>query len=287
MQKKPKSIPINTIADEVNTGIAIEKIAITDLPEEHILDAKRSHREDRHTFFLLEKGVVAIEIDCQKQLIRSPAVVYIHPNQVHRILSFEQVLVSSWAIDNEQLNPAYLTWLEAITPVKPLPLNKETFSLISEAVSLSIKLFKLKNDRLYHSLIKDSCNALVGLVISNYVAHAGAIDKLSRSDTITKLFRATLDRHFATSKKPADYAQRLNISTPYLNECVKSTTGHSVSYHIQQRIMLEAKRLLSHTDKSVKEIALELGYEDYPYFSRLFGKVTGIAPLTFRNKNCD
>ena len=48
-----------------------------------------------------------------------------------------------------------------------------------------------------------------------------------------------------------------------------------------------AKRLLYHTDKSVKEIAFELGYDDYPYFSRLFTKSTGMSALTFRNKRHD
>ena len=88
-------------------------------------------------------------------------------------------------------------------------------------------------------------------------------------------------------KSPAEYAKTLNISSAYLNECVKSTTGNSVSYYIQQRIILEAKRLLYHSGKSVKEIAVELGYDDYPYFSRLFSKVTGMTALAFRNKNHD
>jgi YesN/AraC family two-component response regulator len=88
-------------------------------------------------------------------------------------------------------------------------------------------------------------------------------------------------------KRPADYAEVLNISVAYLNECVKNVTGFSVSHHIQQRIILEAKRLLYHSDNSVKEIAAELGYDDYPYFSRLFVKVAGITALTFRSKNHD
>jgi len=96
-----------------------------------------------------------------------------------------------------------------------------------------------------------------------------------------------LERDFVTVKRPTEYAQQLNISSPYLNECVKKTTGHSVSYHIQQRIILEARRLLYHSDLSVKEIATELGYDDYPYFSRLFSKVTGMTALGFRNKNHD
>ena len=58
-------------------------------------------------------------------------------------------------------------------------------------------------------------------------------------------------------------------------------------YHIQQRIILEAKRLLYHSGKSVKEIATEFGYDDYPYFSRLFSKVAGMNALTLRGKNLE
>ncbi|MEZ0453718.1 helix-turn-helix domain-containing protein [Sphingobacterium thalpophilum] len=68
---------------------------------------------------------------------------------------------------------------------------------------------------------------------------------------------------------------------------MKDVTGQTVSQHIQDRVILEAKRLLYHSDKSVKEIAFELGYDDYPYFSRLFAKNTGISALAFRNKRYD
>jgi len=195
--------------------------------------------------------------------------------------------VSSWAIDNENLNPEYLKLLENITPAKPLVLEKETFFIISEAAALCLKLFARKNNKLYHSLLKDSCNALVALVISYYLEQTNPAGKLSRFEIVTKAFRELLKHNYTTAKRPAAYAQKLNISTPYLNECVKNTTGYSVSYHIQQRVILEAKRLLYYSDTSVKEIATVLGYDDYPYFSRLFTKVTGITALAFRNKNRD
>jgi len=75
------------------------------------------------------------------------------------------------------------------------------------------------------------------------------------------------------------------VSTSYLNECVKKTTGFSVSYHIQQRILLEAKRLLFHSEQAVKEVAVALGFEDIAYFSRFFKKHVGMSALAFRNTN--
>ena len=247
--------------------------------------AGQSHREDRHSFFLLESGTVHVEIDFQKYTIRPSSIIYMHPDRVHRILSLQDVTISSWAIGDENLNPEYLTLLKDISAAKPLVLSKETFSIISEAVALCLRFTQRKTDKLYHSLLKDSCNALVALAVSQYLALAKPVDKASRPEAITKVFRELLERNYTRLKRPAAYAEKLNISTPYLNECVKGTTGFSVSYHLQQRVILEAKRLLYHSGSSVKEIAAALGYDDYPYFSRLFTKLTGVTALTFRNKN--
>ncbi|MCD8539823.1 MAG: helix-turn-helix domain-containing protein [Leadbetterella sp.] len=203
------------------------------------------------------------------------------------MVAFENATVIFLAINSENLNAEYLKSLEEIVPIKPLSVKKEIFSIISETVELCIKLSKRNHEKLYHSLLKDSCNALVGLVASQFLKQFKSNDTLSRFEIVTKAFKAILEKNFTTAKRPAEYAERLNISTPYLNECVKNTTGFSVSHHIQQRVILEAKRLLYHSDKSVKEIATELGYDDYPYFSRLFTKVTGMTALAFRNKNLD
>lgn len=285
MRKKNTYVPVNSIVNEFSAGVAIERTSFKNLP--NLEEAKQSHREDRHTFFLLENGTVHIEIDFQTYIIKSSSVIYMHPNQVHRIIEMENVTVSTWAINNENLNPDYLSLLEGITPAKPLALDKETFSIIFELVSLCLKFSERKNDRLYHSLLKDSCNTLVALVTSQYLEKAKSTTKYSRFDRVTKAFMDLLEHMYTTMKRPTEYAQKLNISTSYLNECVKNTTGYSVSYHIQQRVILEAKRLLYHSDKSVKEIAAELGYDDYPYFSRLFTKVAGMTALAFRNKNLD
>jgi AraC family transcriptional activator of pobA len=283
MRKKTTSIPVNYFADAYNSGIDIGKISIKDLNT--FKERNQAHRHDCHSFLLLENGTVFIEIDFKKYKIKSPSVIYMHPNQVHLVLAFKNVTVCNLAITNENLNPEYLKLLEGIAPAKPLVLKQETFSIISEAVSLCIKFSERKRGELYHSLLKDSCNALVALVISKYIERSGPADKLSRFETVTKAFNKILEGNYTTAKHPAAYAKKLNISAPYLNECVKNTTGYPVSYHIQQRIILEAKRLLYHSNTSVKEIATELGYDDYPYFSRLFTKVTGVSPLTFRNKN--
>jgi len=291
MRKKSKSIPVYRMSDDFGTGISIERISFKDLPGakkatvDSPEDGGHSHRHDGHSFFLLEKGRITLEIDFQEYVVEAPSVTYVHPDQVHYARNAEDVTVSSLSITEEKLNADYLKLLLEMTPAKPWLLKEEAFSTIQETISLCIKVAKLKKERLYHSFLKDSCNALIALMISPYLDSTRSKNKISRFDTLTKAFRENLERNYSVEKSPAAYAKELNLTPSYLNECVRNVTGHSVSHHIQQRVILEAKRLLYHSDKSVKEIAVSLGYDDYPYFSRLFSKITGITALTFRNQN--
>lgn len=283
--RKKASIPVNTMTENNGEGISIDTISLKDLPAPQGME--QSERHDRHTFHVLEKGTINIEIDFQKYTIQSPALVYMHPRQVHRLINFRDVTVSTLAINDECLNPEYLALLEGIAPANPLVLECGVYAIISEAVSLCIKFAAREKDKLYHPLLKDSCNALAALFIAQFLGQSVQTDQASRFATVTKSFNQLLERKYTTAKRPAEYAKALNISVAYLNECIKNATGHPVSYHIQHRIVLEAKRLLHHSAKSVKEIATELGYDDHPYFSRLFTKVTGMSALAFRNKNHD
>jgi AraC family transcriptional regulator, transcriptional activator of pobA len=286
MPKKIQHIPVNHFGDESGaTGISIERLSFEDLPA--LGDWEQPERHDRHSFFLLEKGSVTIEIDFERYHIKSPGAIYMHPDQVHRIIGFDNVTVTAWAITNETLKSEYLQLLEDISPAAPVLLSPDTFGLLLEATSLCIKIAERKKDVVYQSLLKDHVNALAGLIIATYIAQTKTADKLTRSELVTKAFRDDLAHHFTRLKRPSDYAEKLHLSTSYLNECVKITTGQPVSNHIQQRVILEAKRLLYHSDLSLKEIAAALGYDDYPYFSRLFTKVAGIPPLSFRHKNSD
>jgi len=283
--KKKKTIPVNSFNDKYREGIIIARASLNGLPNSK--EIEQSHRDEGHLFILQEKGTTYIEIDFQKHKIKAPALIYIHPNQVHRLIKFENATVGTWMITSENLHQEYIRLLEDLTPVKFLSLKKEPLSIISEMLSLCINFSERKDEKLYYSILKESCNTLVALVISQYLSLSKSTDQISRFTVITKAFKLSLEQNYIEIKSPAEYAKNLNISTAYLNECVKTTTGHPVSYHIQQRVILESQRLLYHSDKSIKEIASELGYDDYSYFTRLFTKVTGMTPLAFRNKNLD
>lgn len=284
MAKKSKPIPLHALPPGNNIGIVVGRMSSNIIPLE---EASHAHRHDFHFFIILEKGEATFEVDFKKVRINNKVLFYIHPNQVHRFIDNKNITVFGLLITNENLRPEYINLLEDIVPAKPLVLHPQNLSLISDAATLCIKVFERKDDKLYQNLLKDNCNALVGLMLSEYLQQTKPVEKLTRFETISKMFKAELDRNLTTLKRPGEYAKALNISTPYLNECLKNATGHPVSYHIQNRIILEAKRLLYHSTKSVKEIAAELGYDDYAYFSRLFLKVAGMSASNFRSKNLD
>ncbi len=284
MLKKTKSIPIHSLSDENDIGIMVGKMSAQDISLEQ---TNYAHRHDFHFFIVQVEGTISFEVDFKKFDTEQSSVFYIHPNQVHRIVQSNEIVIYGLLIDNENLNSEYLHLLEEIVPVKPLVLQPQKMTVILDTLKLCINSFKRKPDRLYQSLLKDNSNALVALILSHYLETAKPTDKLSRFEIVYRDFKGLLEQNFTTKKRPSEYARTMHISPSYLYECVRKTTGLSVSHHIQERIILEAKRLLYHSNRSVKEIATQLGYDDYPYFSRLFTKNTGMSALTFRNKNLD
>jgi AraC-like DNA-binding protein len=111
---------------------------------------------------------------------------------------------------------------------------------------------------------------------------AGSISHSPRVISIANEFRNLVKRDYRSLKRPAAYAQQLNISVAHLNDVVKMVTGLSASALIQKEILSEAQRLLYYSQLSIKEIAVQLGYKDTKYFIRLFTKKTELSPGDYR-----
>jgi AraC family transcriptional activator of pobA len=92
-----------------------------------------------------------------------------------------------------------------------------------------------------------------------------------------------IETHYKTLRSPGDYGELLHISTKALNKASKAHFNKTLTDLIAERLIIEAKRELYLTSKSVKEIAFELGYEDEFYFSRYFKKKVGVSPQIFRD----
>jgi AraC family transcriptional regulator, transcriptional activator of pobA len=91
-----------------------------------------------------------------------------------------------------------------------------------------------------------------------------------------------IEQHYRVCKSPSEYAGMLSISPKALGKLVKDNFGRTLTDMIRERVVYEAKYQLFNTDKSVKEIATGLGYDDPFYFSRLFKNVTSVSPEKYR-----
>jgi AraC family transcriptional activator of pobA len=107
-------------------------------------------------------------------------------------------------------------------------------------------------------------------------------DPTQRSVAVTRRFKGLLEQQFRTLTEVAAYARMLRVTERALNESTRRAAGATASQLIRERVMLEAKRLLLHSDAAVSEIADQLSFEDPAYFSRCFKKHTGRSPVDYR-----
>lgn len=93
-----------------------------------------------------------------------------------------------------------------------------------------------------------------------------------------------IDEHYVAIKEPSRYAEMLNISDKHLNRSVQKTVGKTTTELIHDRVILEAKRLLSKKANNIQQVAFALGFEDASYFSRFFKKKCGYSPRSFQER---
>jgi AraC-like DNA-binding protein len=109
-----------------------------------------------------------------------------------------------------------------------------------------------------------------------------ALKAVDKKPMILQNLKEAIEKDFKSKHAPGDYAVLLNISPNALARITKSYFNKTLTDLITERIIIEAKRELYLTNKTVKEVAWELGYEDEYYFSRFFKKNVNISPQIFR-----
>jgi AraC family transcriptional regulator, transcriptional activator of pobA len=99
---------------------------------------------------------------------------------------------------------------------------------------------------------------------------------------LLRRFMQLLREHFITKKMVTDYADALHITPSYLNQVVKKISGYTASHHIQQCLIMEAKKQAIHSNRSMKEIAYALGFNDMAHFSKFFKNNSGVNFTNFK-----
>lgn len=99
------------------------------------------------------------------------------------------------------------------------------------------------------------------------------------------LFKDLLETGYKSQKQVNYYAKEINITEKRLNQATTKVLGKTPKEIIDDRIMLEAKRILAHTTESIKEIGYDLGFEEPTNFIKYFKKHSKLTPTEFREKH--
>lgn len=130
-----------------------------------------------------------------------------------------------------------------------------------------------------HTKIRALINLIYIEIGRNYlpIYHVNSQTYLAK----VRLFEELIELNFKTMKFAKDYASQLNVSEKHLNRIVKNCLNKTSTALIQERILLETKRMLMHSKLNVSEISLELGFSESSYLIRFFKQKTGLTPLGF------
>jgi AraC-like DNA-binding protein len=133
-----------------------------------------------------------------------------------------------------------------------------------------------------HNMLMAYMKILLIYLSRLYTEQYSATEQLP-DKVLLKRYLSKIEESYTTSHEVNAYAEMLNISAGHLSELVKEQSGKPAIIHIHDRLILESKRLLFHTDYAIKEIAYHLGFEDASYFNRFFKRLTNHTPVAYRD----
>jgi len=248
---------------------------------------KHIDKPHKHDFFIIisfDRAKGTHSIDFQNYAINNRQIHVLFPDQVHK-----------WYIEPD--STGYQLMIDKIFFERFAPYFRFSFTnyINHPVISLTEAVFKLlkyefeaiKDDlQTEHSLqdIISARTAVIAAIVSKTAEDIFTDAKVFQSNPRLAKFNLLIDQFFKEEKSVVFYASKLNISANYLNILCKKNLKVSATQLIQQRILLEAKRMLQSTNLSIKEIAFELGFVDHAYFSNFFKSQTKCTPTAFREE---
>jgi AraC-like DNA-binding protein len=250
----------------------------------------KPHRHNYYTVIWSYNATGKHIIDFNEYRIEPQHIFFVSPGQVHQVISNPNstgvvILFTSEFLQKNSIREDFISNLRLFhnsdeTP--PLPLNEsmaKKLRIFADAMNETFKSsadMKLDTLGAYLKLFLIECNNHCSL----YPSENSQSIEVGRS--LVQNFKNLVEIHFRTLHLVKDYADLLHVTPGYLNEVIKEAIGKPAKNYIQNRIILEAKRMLTFTNKNLKEIGYDLGFEDPSHFSKFFKAYTGISFAEFK-----
>jgi AraC family transcriptional regulator, transcriptional activator of pobA len=241
-------------------------------------------------FGLILSGTATERIGLQTYPVKSYSVVFTFPGQIVSYtetspdLSFLYCLLDDEFMANPHLNRTLIDSFGFFraegVPVFDLP---ESTGTLIQALLEKIKAESATGYADYDTLIRLYLHEIFILINRAYSPNSRPdAEILNRGQVISRHFKELVSQHFLREKQVQAYADLLSVSPRHLSEIIKTNTGYPPSHWILTMEMLEARFQLKYSTQTVAEVAYNIGYQDAAYFSKVFRKVVGMAPIQYR-----
>lgn len=255
-----------------------ENIIVKKIEKSSPLNFKGTHR---HNFYEMLYFTYAAEdqvhsIDFKKSKIETDCFYMLKPGQVYdmELTTQKGYLI---AIKSEYLNsfhPNFDSYLYFTLPDK-IQMDSNDLNTMEQTILL------IRNE-LTQKKRTDLISSLVNTLVTQCILSFNDNIKKSGIDKRVLQLITLIDEYYPIEREVTFYASRLSLSEKRLGVLTRQALGYTVKGLIQQRILLEAKRLINQGNLSFKSIAFQLGFVDASYFSRFFKKYSGITPEQFK-----
>ncbi|MDO6391063.1 AraC family transcriptional regulator [Pontibacter sp. BT731] len=258
--------------------------------KEHLF-IREPHKHDFYIILLVTKGTGVHTIDFREYDVKPGTVFLLTPGQVH-----------SWQLSNDADGFVVFFTQEYYTREYPDRLLSDfpffNALLYSPVIRLSetdeatllpvLQMLKQEyelDSPMRNSVLSRYLDILLMKLARIFLPDGNAAAPIAKEQTLIQDLERLINLHYKEHKNVAFYADRLHVTSKHLNEVCKQSFGKTTKDILQYRIILEAQRLLVHSDLTSSQIAHELGYFDNTYFFRFFKKHLGCTPEQFRAAN--
>lgn len=241
-----------------------------------------AHFHDFEELLIISHGSLTHYIDFNVDVLNAPFACYISMGKMHRIVPGTDL--RGWIINykTEFIPDSKLSFYSNFFSFTNVPLSA------GPCLSRFISLCKIIQAEYHQEMIdlptiRHLVDGLISMVDAEQKRNIPVGNEIkSMQITAVNNFLRIVEDNFRRDVGVSFYADKMNMSERNLNIICKNNFQKSVSEIIETRKLIEAKKMLLYSDKSISEIGYELGYNEKSYFTRVFHSRMEITPTRFR-----